>query len=141
MPAAQHSLAALADDLPATAASFKYIKDSPVFQSEKPYFYQGPLEPDQERFRTNIVFETHDVLVKDLRSSVASLSFRRHGLQICSRPSQFTGRLDTQEGLTNYLNETNDMLRKEIGADVVICYDAKVRCNPRNPFAHRTTSL
>ena len=136
-------LSSLANTLPATAASFKYIRDSAAFQTEKPYFYQGPLEPSQEKFRTNIDFETYHVPVRDLRDIIPSLSLDLHGLQVLHRPSSFTSSLDTEEGLHNYLNETNDMIRRILQADIVICYDVKVRERAHKAmrdYTHRSSS-
>lgn len=120
------SLLSPSSALPSTPASFKYIRDSPAFLTEKPYFYQGPLEPDEEKFRTNVEFETHHVEAQDLRDAAEFLSLKRHGVQICRHPSSWTDDLGAEEGLRAYLTETNAMIKGMLQADVVICYDVKV---------------
>lgn len=122
------SLGALSRNLPSTSATFQYIQDSPRFQTENPYFYQGPLEPDEELSRTNVTFEAHsNVLVRDLRSVQKLVSLNDHGFELLRHPSLLIHNLDEAGILDQYLQETNNMLERELNADVVICYDVKFR--------------
>lgn len=74
-----------------------------------------------------MTFEAHsNVPVKDLRNVRNLVSLKDHGFELLHRPSQLVHSLDEPEVLDQYLQETNDMLKKELNAEIVICYDVKV---------------
>jgi hypothetical protein len=51
-----------------TKASFLYIRDSPEFAQEKPYYFSGPLDKEGEALRTNIILDAAArVPVRDIR--------------------------------------------------------------------------
>lgn len=116
------------DELERVPASFRYIADSSRFATEQPYFYQGPLDPECEHLRTNVEFEAHhDVPVHDLRPKASLLELEKHGVQLLHHPSSFADDLLDSEKLNSYLVECNNLLRAELKAELVVCYDVKVR--------------
>jgi len=141
MAKTNHDLSSF-QSLPEAMASFRYIADSARFKNENPYFYQGPLPPESESLRTNVEFETHyNIPVRDLRSKTKLLGIEEHGFQILHQPSKFAHNLQDSEHLKSYLLETNQLLKKELKADFVVCYDVKVRDYPHYSNGKGSSSL
>lgn len=115
------------ENLPVTNGSFQYIKYSPNFDHEKPYHFNGDLDPDQEHLRTNITYERrHGIALHDLRGLPKSATLETHGFQFMNHQSQFTDGFDDDEVVQSYVLETLDLLKEFLGCDTVLCYDSRV---------------
>ncbi len=118
------------DDLQESRASLFFIKDLDLYESEKPYRWAGPLTASQEHMRSNIVIEGREnIPVRDIRSKVESgfLSLDQDGFQILSHRSKHTSFLNNGDNLMQYLQETADILKRILAAELVVCYNFKVR--------------
>jgi hypothetical protein len=121
------SLEDILPDPPATLARFRFIKDSPLYQSEKPYHFSGPLDSTEESLRTNLTFEWHcNIPVKDIRKHATKVKLDVHGFQVLEHTSKFLDCVQETIALEAYMNESIDLLKAELNADVVICFDYRV---------------
>lgn len=113
--------------LPSVTSAFQYIKDSPKFETEKPYHFSGPLDPDEENRRTNIEFEWHyDVPVRDLRGHIDTLDLDIHGFKIVRNGSNLLEGLQETETFIKYLKDTTDLVKSQLNASRAICFDYRV---------------
>lgn len=114
-------------DLPVTKASFRFILNSTRFVKEKPYHFSGPLDPDDEPYRTNITLKAQDdVPVKDIRTHIDSLDLNVHGFQFIHHKSECMDNLERQDVLEKYMNEVAVLLKDHLAAERVICFDYRV---------------
>jgi hypothetical protein len=116
-------------DTSQSSGSLFFIKDLALYDTEKPYQYGGPLEPSQEHLRTNIKVETvQRVPVHDLRQlSLTKFTLTQNSFQIMNQPSRYADRLKTEDVLQQYLEETTNLLKELLRAELVVCYNFKVR--------------
>ncbi|KAI9700144.1 MAG: hypothetical protein M1820_006926 [Bogoriella megaspora] len=114
--------------LPVTHASFDYFKENEQTLVEKPYYFTGPLSPEQESLRTNFGFEKHrHVPAHDLRDVLPSISLETHGLELDTRPSSLLQNLGDKNVRDQYLLEVADYFKEKFLAENVICYDIRFR--------------
>ncbi|KAG4429353.1 hypothetical protein IFR05_015165 [Cadophora sp. M221] len=105
------SLASL--NLPTTSAYFRFVNDSPLFETEKPYeILVGNLPPEQEFMRQNITFSGHPgVPIRDLRPF----------------PSMLHLNVREEDGLKEYLGKTREILIDHLDAEEIIMFDYNIR--------------
>jgi hypothetical protein len=112
--------------LPTTHAMLRYIHMSPTFEREKPYHFSGPLNAEDEKSRTNITFEEHDIPIMDVRTEIDKLDLDSHGFKIVSRPYLDYDGLAEPKGLEVYMYCVIGMLKEELNAENAFCYDYRV---------------
>ncbi|KAL8902974.1 MAG: hypothetical protein Q9207_004247 [Kuettlingeria erythrocarpa] len=88
----------------------------------------GPLDKDQERYRSNVTYTTEDeIKIRDIRGLEGNLSLDIHGFQLIEhRPRTPLDNPDEEE-IKNYLSETSAFLKRTLGAEVVITYNYRFR--------------
>ena len=78
-------LSELAQNSAVTRCSFDFLTRSELYDSEKPSYFSGALEPEQELKRSNLKYTTHDgIELRDLRGREHSLSLETHGFELGS---------------------------------------------------------
>lgn len=107
--------------------SFAYLKPLDRYQHEKPYFYSGPLAPEEEAQRTNLAYDEHTMVVKDIRGHEQELDVEKHGFAFVSHHSGIDLSSRSEEGTHAYINETCSLMQDILDAERVICYDFRVR--------------
>jgi hypothetical protein len=106
--------------------AFQFIRDSPLFLSEKPYSVVRTKElPDDES--TNIVYDECDVtdMLQDIRGREADFTLDKNSVCWLHHPSKID--ITTEEDtMIPYAKEVNSLLRKTFKSEDVICYDLRV---------------
>jgi hypothetical protein len=114
--------------MPDITASVEFIAaDHPRYDKEKPYWALlregqsfGPGIPSN-----NMEFESHDVVIRDMRGHEADFQLDDCGFQVVqNEPS--TLKLEDVESCERYQRETEEFLRIHFGAEDVSCYGLRV---------------
>ena len=115
-----------AQHLPIT---LRFLKWQKLYEVEKPFqiFINVPKDAEDRR-DTNLVFESVNLKVHDVRGHIDSFSLDENGFMYrrhITRVSDFTDRKAVDE---TYLPEMEALLRKEVdGVDRVFFFDWRVR--------------
>jgi len=114
--------------LPTITTSFCCIKRCNKYNTEKPYFFSGPLPTDQEPHRTNLEYENApNVLLRDLRGYEKCLNLDRHGFEFIDRGLLSTTQCKTEEDAHEYMLGISEYTKSRFGAELVVCYDYSVQ--------------
>lgn len=111
--------------LPKTIAVMDFL-DEFVFQHTKPYTIAGPLPPEEESRRTNLVTKPGSVEVKDLRGFEGHLEITKNGFEIVHRPSIFSLKDSDDDSIQSYLVDVTTWLKQRLDAEHCYCYAYKV---------------
>ncbi|KAI0379251.1 hypothetical protein F5Y04DRAFT_290464 [Hypomontagnella monticulosa] len=116
-------------NLPTVEAKVEFIRDLPLYQSEKPYYVAGPLDPADEHLRTNARFEKKYVKFHDLRGHENMFSLKQHGFEFIVNSDASTGTLHnlTEHNVEAYARDTVQLLKGLFGTDHCWCYSYKFR--------------
>lgn len=116
------------EHLPTTLATFRFVNDSPLFLTEKPYeIIVGKLPPEQEHLRQNVTFSNHSgVPVQDLRPVFNELSLDKHAVCFYKCGQALDVDVKTEHGLKKYLKMTKDLLLEHLHAEKVVIFDYNV---------------
>ena len=110
-------------------ASFAFLRASELYQTEKPYYFNGDLPAGQEQLRSNLQYESiASIRLTNVRGFEDSFSLESHGFRILklhpkvdmSGPSWDT--LPIEE----YLKEIASLVKTTLNAQVVLAYNYKV---------------
>lgn len=102
-------------------------QETNIYDLEKPYYFSGTLEQDQENARTNLVFTYHnDIPIRDLRGVEHQLKLNIHGFQLLSHTSSIDLVNPDDKQLQEYLVEVSDFIKDQLKAEVVLCYNYRV---------------
>jgi hypothetical protein len=114
--------------------SLTFLADSPIYQREK--LYEIWQETDADVPKTNCEFvEQPDVVVNNMRIVADQLDFESTGFNYLKAPSsvKLSGAdctSDDNAKVHQYLMETIQLVKSEMSADDVICFDWRVKnCN------------
>ena len=122
----------LAQGRPTTVCSFDYLSDANIYKLEKPYYFSGPLEKDQEQSRSNLEYTTHgNISLRDLRGSEKQLSLDVHGFQLIKHIPRVSLDHPDDEQIQSYLSETADFLKDTLDVEIVITYNYRVNSSIR----------
>jgi hypothetical protein len=119
----------MASFLPTIKADAEFILDLPLYRTEKPYYIAGPLHPENEKHRTNAVFEDKKVEFHDLRGNENLFSLKDHGFEFTLDSNADIKMLNglTEETVEMYAKDTVKLVKKLVGTDNCWCYAYKVR--------------
>lgn len=105
-------------------ATLKFIRDIPLYQTEKPYNLSSGTYNDG--VITNVDNESRQIDVHDVRSHSPAFSYDTNGFAL--RALSYLPALDGSRDRTiQYLESIRDFLISEFQADRVVCYDFRVR--------------
>ncbi len=62
--------------------SLCYLKYSPRFEHEKPFFIRFPLDDFPEAEQTNLEFDYYDVSIEDIRDTPHAFTLDHHGFEL-----------------------------------------------------------
>src|SRR5947208_151717 len=118
--------------MPNVVADIEYLKDLPLYKTEKPYLCLLPprddFDPDTERV-DNLEFELHrNITVTDIRDTIDKYTLEVCGFQVQPHESK-TLEFNTVDDVESYKRETEDLLRDMLGAEYVMCYELRTRKN------------
>jgi hypothetical protein len=109
-------------------ARLRHLKWDPIYLKEKPYQVFVNV-PDGER-STNLVFETIEKDVADIRGQEQEYSLKDNGFRYINSPSKLNGAdFDRQEEIERvYLSECEELIKSHVaGADQTFIFDWRVR--------------
>jgi hypothetical protein len=118
--------------MPGVRATLEYLQNLPLYQTEKPYWCLLPpregFDPDKHRV-DNLEFEVHhDIPISDIREDKDNYVLDKCGFQVLSHQSKFSA-IETARDVQTYKDETEELLKKELGAVFVRCYELRRRVN------------
>ncbi|KAL8962615.1 MAG: hypothetical protein Q9183_005129, partial [Haloplaca sp. 2 TL-2023] len=77
------TLSELAKGCPTTLCGFDYLSRTKLYDTEKPYYFSGPLDSKQEQYRSNLTYtNVDDIALRDIRGLEGHLSLDVHGFQL-----------------------------------------------------------
>ncbi|KAK0732131.1 hypothetical protein B0H67DRAFT_679620 [Lasiosphaeris hirsuta] len=122
---------------PLYRASIFYMKPSPQYDVEKPYFMNIPVDPAWLGMKqTNVSYTRKTVAVADIRGHQHLFSLDVSGFQLGYLQSEipYEGFADSDMIVSRFYDEVKSFLMRETGAADVLPFDFQVRyCFPRPP--------
>lgn len=118
--------------MPDITASIEYLSNLDLYQREKPYWCLLPpqegFDPDQDRV-DNLEFEEHhNITISDIRETKEDLSLSNCGFQVLSHERKKSS-FESVENVEEYKIDTEIVLKKELDAVFVKCYELRLRKN------------
>lgn len=114
--------------MPKIITNIGFLADIPLYQHEKPYVVFLPIDNKlvKENVKTdNLQFDIRrGITVEDIRELPTAPCLETTGFQILNHSSPNLV-FSSADDLKVYKLETASLLKKELGAVEVICYDAK----------------
>lgn len=112
-------------------ASVFYIKPGLLYESEKPYFFNVPTDPEWEPQvkQSNVEYTRKTVAVADIRGHEACFTLDAHGFQLGKLASSlsYADFAVTDTVVTRYYEEVEAFLKAATGAIEVLPFDFQVR--------------
>ena len=129
--------------MPAVKTSLEYLQKLPLYEEEKPYYCllspdDKSIDPSEQRL-DNLEFEEHkNVTIRDIRELTSGASIEDCGFQVLSHSSKIS-QFNSATDIDDYRRETEALLKEELKAEYVHCYDSRLRKNL--PFQHTHIDL
>ncbi|RFU30825.1 hypothetical protein B7463_g5470, partial [Scytalidium lignicola] len=127
-------------------ASFTYVKDLPLYNTEKPYIILTHL--NENHSRSNLEWETAaPEVIRNIRGQEGSFKLDDYGFAYCQAPTQFSDWDSNEKVEAEYLPEVMRILKENVeGVDHVEIFDWRRRApgkgqeftnlnNPTEPLA------
>ena len=119
--------------MPAVQATIEYLEDLPLYETEKPYWCLLPphedFDPNKHRV-DNLEFELRpNITISDIRDAKEDLTLETSGFQVLSHHSECSALPQTVEDVSAYKTETEIMLKENLNAAFVKCYELRARKN------------
>jgi len=125
-------LSRLTQNSAVSSCSFDFLTKSELYDSEKPYYFSGALEPEQENQRSNLKYTTHDgIELRDLRGLEHLLSLEAHGFELLRHESKANLVEPSDDDLERYLEETSTFVKQHLDAELVLAYNFRFRTAPK----------
>jgi len=122
------SLAELRSGGPDSECAFHYLKRSGLYAKEKPFYFSGTLEIEQEDRRSNLEYEVHDgIKVRDLREHQQALSLKSHGFELLRHTPTVDLLAPSEDIIYSYLEELVETVKEHLGAEAVFAYNYRFR--------------
>ncbi|KAI0868905.1 hypothetical protein GGS24DRAFT_512672 [Hypoxylon argillaceum] len=123
------------------SASFTFLSDLPLYQTEKPYTVYGQAPPQLRP--SNCEFTTvAGITVENIRGKEQEFSLSRDGFQYILAPSALSPEISDflhQDALSEkakaYLTETTSIAKKFLIAEKAICFDWRIRSSASDLIA------
>jgi len=106
-----------------------HIADLELYKTEKPYVVINSIDDRDDDVATdNLTFETHEVLIGDIRGHEGDFSLETSGFVVTPHDSSLL-KIETWTDIRSYQKETERFLTQHFDATAVYCYDLKIRQN------------
>jgi hypothetical protein len=118
--------------MPDVVSSIEYLQKLPLYDTEKPYWClltpREGFDPDKHRL-DNLEFENRPGLtITDIRDAREEYTLESCGFQVLSHESK-TVQFETVDDVETYKRETEELLKAQLGATFVVCYELRNRKN------------
>ncbi|KAI1378150.1 hypothetical protein F4677DRAFT_36455 [Hypoxylon crocopeplum] len=110
----------------------EFLADLSLYHTEKPYLVFWPEDNNDSKPipTTNIQLEKHDgIVVHDIRGREEDFKLEANGFEIYRHSSAIPLPLCSKEHVEGYKRETEELLKDRLNAEVVFCYEARIRKN------------
>ncbi|KAK3358834.1 hypothetical protein B0T25DRAFT_77298 [Lasiosphaeria hispida] len=109
-------------------AAIKFLADSPLYETQKPYqLYRSAQDGGDV---SNLIFhEQKDVPVRNARGHEDQFKLSTHGFQWLKIPSRVQATPGTDVFIQEYLAESLELITKLMSPDKIIGYDCRTRKN------------
>lgn len=115
-------------DYPITKAAITYLDDLDLYREEKPYHVSGELNDNDEPLRSNLHWKVYQgISFYDIRGHEKKLSLDENGFCFLDLHTKLPGSWENEVEVQRHLLNVIDLVRKELKADHVICYDRWVK--------------
>ncbi len=104
-------------------------------QAEKPVFLSQAYTGGESEFRFNV--EQHPVAIADLRWQVPAFTLDQEGFALRTAPTSVEDLYDDQAVEAHYFPEIEELLKRELGAERVVIFDATRRSDGGNGAANK----
>lgn len=109
---------------PTVKASFECIDISDQISR----IYEGDQQPtDKNSHITPTYTKIHDIPIQDLRGQENKVNLQEHGFQYLKISQNSSIHPFEDSNISSYLEEVTKLVKTELKADAVICYDYRVR--------------
>jgi hypothetical protein len=109
----------------------RYLQDLELYNSVKPYWCSLPpregFDPDKQRL-DNLEFESQKIHITDIRGLTEKSRVDVNGFEVLNHTTKIT-RFASPADVRQYKIETEELLRKNLEAIYVKCYDLALRKN------------
>ncbi|KAJ4253830.1 hypothetical protein NW762_010225 [Fusarium torreyae] len=111
-----------------STCTFHFLSKSERYHKEKPYYFSGALDEDQEAHRSNLDYEIHeDIKVVDLRGQEKSLTLQDHGFELLRHSPAVSLANPSDEDMCKYLEDLAATVKNHLSAEVVLGYSFRFR--------------
>ncbi|KAK6527162.1 hypothetical protein TWF281_010355 [Arthrobotrys megalospora] len=120
--------------LHAVKAEIGYLKDSPLYEREKPFsagINFAAMVPGARN--SNISSDRHEMDIEDVRGREMQLTFEKDGCRIIRHSSMVPDLLDVDSIESHYLKECEELVIREMKADFVYIFNWLIRKRERAP--------
>jgi hypothetical protein len=106
-----------------------YMKPQPLYEKEKPYFLNVPVDDGGDLAQTNVGYTRIPVSVTDIRGQQDKFTLDKHGFQLGTFHSKlnYDDFADTKKLTSLFYAEVQRFLRSSLGATDVLTFDYQVR--------------
>jgi len=109
---------------PTVKASFECLDTSDQISR----IYEGDQHPtDKNSHVTPTYTKVHDIPIQDLRGQEDKLNLQTHGFEYLKTSPKSSIHPFEDDHVSSYLEEVTELVKRELKADAVICYDYRVR--------------
>lgn len=112
--------------LPEFRAPLAFLKDDPLYSTEKPYYCSIDLPPHQEHLRSNMKTDVRTIALQDIRGHEDELELERDGFQYILCPSDMLPDGSDTDAEGEYINNVVEILKNRFGGKMCFCYDIRV---------------
>ena len=113
------------------STSLQYLKNLPLYQTQKPFQVYTHIQDVPESEKTNLEFEEHNnVLIRDVRGKEDQFDLDECGFQYIKHATHVDLSDVTKDVADAYLEEIKQLLLEKLKADRVFCYDFRVSYTP-----------
>ncbi|KAI1087072.1 hypothetical protein F5B19DRAFT_476776 [Rostrohypoxylon terebratum] len=116
-------------DLPVLEAKVDFIRDLPLYHTQKPYYLAGPLDPENEHLRTNAIFEQKSVVFHDLRGHEGLFTLKKNGFEFMLDSGANVKALNelSEKTVEPYARDSVKLMKRLFNTDKCWCYAYKFR--------------
>ncbi|OBS19721.1 hypothetical protein FPOA_11445 [Fusarium poae] len=113
---------------PQSNCTFHFLSRLDRYKTEKPYFFSGVLDKNQEARRSNLEYEIHnDITVVDLRGQEKLLSLGGHGFELLQHKPVVDLSAPSEEEMNKYLEDLAATVKDHLKVEAVLAYSFRFR--------------
>ncbi|KAH8812999.1 hypothetical protein F5884DRAFT_786925 [Xylogone sp. PMI_703] len=112
----------LGENAPEEGVSLAYLIDTSKYVHEKPYAIDFEIPLPDEKYRSNLGFESKKVYIRDLRAQKTQLSIAKHGFEITDIRTELDQKYFASCSQPKEMLGVAQILRETFGTKHVFCF-------------------